>query len=368
MRIGAIALTALTIAGAVGLVIAGKGPVARLAAQTAPVTAAEPVAVTARRFVVEDGYTVSRRFLGQVEPRQSADLSFELNGRVVEILVEEGDRVAAGSVLARLDTALLDTERAQLAAQRRALQAQLDFAEASLQRRTALRERGFSPDEAFDRAQSDRDALTAQLAETEAALASVQVRLEKSVLLAPFEGHVGARAVDAGATVAPGQAVLGLLETGAPRVRVGLPLWVDPAAHAEATIEIAGIARSATLIAVRPDIDPATRTRTALYALAGDAAPGNAVFGETAALRIERRIAARGAWVPVASLREGRQGVWTVLVADGEGVVRALAVEILHAEADRAYVAGAFPGDAVLIEAGPHRVTPGQHVRLTGEG
>jgi membrane fusion protein, multidrug efflux system len=63
------------------------------------------------------GYTVTRRFTGQIEAAARTDLGFELGGRITEVLVEEGDVVAAGTVLARLDTSALIPERAALEAE-----------------------------------------------------------------------------------------------------------------------------------------------------------------------------------------------------------------------------------------------------------
>jgi RND family efflux transporter MFP subunit len=193
----------------------------------------------------------------------------------------------------------------------------------------------------------------------------VEIRLDKSVLRAPFAGQVARRTIDTGVTVAAGQPVLRLLQDDRRLVRIGLPTWIDPRTHLDVQVEVAGQPVPAELNAVRPDIDPATRTRPVLYAI--DAMPGVA-FGATAALHVEQRISEPGAWVPVGALREGLQGVWTVLVVDAEGVVRQTGVEVQHVEAERAFVTGAFKDGARLVEAGPHRVTPGQRVRVTGEG
>ena len=66
------------------------------------------------------------------------------------------------------------------------------------------------------------------------------------------------------------------------------------------------------------------------------------------------------------SLREGMQGLWTVLMVDPSDTVRSAAVELLHVEAQRAFVRGSFPEGALLIAQGPHRVTPGQKIRQIG--
>ena len=108
-----------------------------------------------------------------------------------------------------------------------------------------------------------------------------------------------------------------------------------------------------------PDVDPITRTRTALFAIDAEVQPA---FGQTARLLLAERIEKEGLWLPVTSLKEGVRGQWTVLTVDAADTVRAAPVEILHAESDRVFVRGAFPDKTRLINEGPQRVTVGQRV------
>lgn len=239
------------------------------------------------------------------------------------------------------------------------------FAKSQLTRTERLRDMGHVSQAVLDEAQSLYDELENAIAETDAALASVRINLDKSVIYAPFDGRVGNRRVDAGATLAAGQPIVTVIETSAPQVRVGLPLTLDADAVQTAQIDINGTLLPAQLIQMRPDIDPLTRTRTALFSLEADEMPP---FGATAALVVDVPVEMAGTWVPVDALQEGSRGVWTLLVVD-EGVVRKASVELLHAEATRAYVRGSFEAGAQMIDAGAHRVVPGQKVDvLVGEG
>lgn len=359
-----ISLTLVIAAGAIGAVIVGSGFLQSRAAAVAMPDAAEPVGVSVEAVTFLSGYTRTRQFIGQVEPANQIALAFELGGRMVERPVQEGETVEAGQVIARLDIELLQAERDRLVASRDALSAQFGFADRQLERSAALRKQGFSSVAREDEARAARDELQNRIIETEAALAAVDIRLEKSVLRAPRAGQVGELFADPGSTLDAGQPVLSLIEKTAPRLRVGVPVDLDPAMLEAVEVQIGDSVHAARLLHLRPDIDPATRTRTAIFALTAEQAP---VFGRTARLLLDADIAARGAWVPIDALREGDGGVWTVLIAD-DGTVRSAAVEVLHAQADRAFVTGSFEEGALLIERGAHRLVPGQRVRTLDEG
>ncbi|MEL7213888.1 MAG: efflux RND transporter periplasmic adaptor subunit [Pseudomonadota bacterium] len=355
--------TAMTlgVVGAAGFaVVMGSQALANRAADTVVVETADLMPVSVTELKISEGYTLPRRFVGQVEAASSVVLSFEFGGRLSQLLVEEGTEVAEGALLARLDTALLSAEANRLDASRAATVAQLDFAESRLKRALALRKDGFSSQEAVDQAQATRDELQNRIRETDALLASVAINLEKSELFAPFAGRVGLRNVDGGETLAAGTPVLTLIETAAPQVRVGLPLSVKIEQLETAQIEVNGETHPAHLLQVRPDIDPVTRTRTAIFAIEAENAP---TFGQTARLLLQEHVEAAGTWLPLDALQEGLGGGWTVLVVD-EGVVRSAMVEVLYADAARAYVRGTFSPGAQMIAAGAHRIVPGQQVRI----
>lgn len=356
--------TLITIGIAGAVVAVGAGVLNdRAEAVPAPQAAARiPVAVDVMK--VEESYTIPRRFIGQVEAGTEATLSFELGGRLAELTADEGDTVKKGQIIARLDTGLLQAELARLKASRAAITAQLAFAESRLERARELQGQGFSSQETLDQALATRDELTARIAEIDAGIASVDINISKSEIRAPFDGRVGAQSVDVTETLSAGQPVLSLIETTEPMVRIGLPLGLSPEALAKVTIDIEGVLYPAELRRIRPDIDPVTRTRTALFALDTDDAP---TFGQTATLSIDMQVAARGTWVPVDALQEGSGSIWNVLVVE-DGTVRTAAAELLHAETDRAFVRGTFAEGATLIRSGAHRVVPGQQVTVLNTG
>lgn len=360
--LGRTGVTLAIAAGALFSVQFGASELDRRASAAPQPDPAATIPVSTSPVIRETGYTIQRSFIGQIEAQKATTLSFELSGRLEEILVDEGDRVEAGQLLAQQDIALLLSERAQLTASKAATEAQLKFADQTVTRNSELTEQGFTSQAGLDEALARQSELRARIAEIEAGIDNVAIRIAKSKLRAPFDGQITTRLADGGETLSPGQQIFGLVELAKPQVRIGVPLDISAPDLETATIQVDGTPLPATLLTLRPDIDPVTRTRTALFEL--DAAETPA-FGQTARLVVTQAIAAEGVWVPTTSLKEGVRGQWTVLTVDADNIVRTASVELLHAESDRVFVRGAFPEGTTLVDAGPQRVTAGQRVTAT---
>ncbi len=121
---------------------------------------------------------------GTIEALQSIELRPEVEGRLTEILVREGAEVRAGTALFKIDDAELTAQVAQLAAERdRAMQA--------LERTRALIAQNAA-------AEADLEDAEASARSAEAQLRLQAVRLERTVVRAPFGGVMGARFVSLG--------------------------------------------------------------------------------------------------------------------------------------------------------------------------
>lgn len=322
--------------------------------------AAPPVPVRIKTLRIEDGYSLPRRFVGQIEARSTVSLSFELGGQLAQLPVEEGDSVEANQLIARLDTDLLQAERRRLNAARAASSAQLEFAQSRLKRARQLQTQGFTSTEALDQATAAHDELTNRIDEIDALLAAVEINIAKSALYAPFSGQIAAQTAEAAETISAGQQIVTLIETSAPELRVGLPLSMDADGLQDVSVSVGGIVVPATLKRLRPDVDPVTRTRTAVFSLPADTP---VVFGQTAALLLETEVAATGAWIPVDALQSAEGSVWSVLIVR-DGVLDTAAVEILHIDGERAYMRGTFEDGTQIVAAGAHRVVSGQTVSV----
>ena len=356
--------TAAVVLLSAGLVVGGA-QLLRPRAEEGRTMASAPEAVRLAPVEMVERAVVPRRFVGRVEAAGVQALAFERAGALVAVAVDEGDRVAEGEALAMLDVRVLEAGLAERRAARRAIEAQMELAELTAGRRRALEERGFSPTQAADEARLDAERLRARIAEADAAIDGLVLEIEKSTLVAPYHGRIGRRDADPGATLAAGAPVLTILQDAPPRMRVGLPPeiaeGIAPGDALEA--EIGGRPLQATVLRIRPDLDPVTLTRAVVLALAVE----DAVDGLTGSVTIPQEVGARGAWLPLSALREGERGLWTVLAPDPQGVLRALAVEVLAAEGDRILVAGPFEPGARIVAEGAHRVSPGQAVVAAGD-
>lgn len=341
----------------------------RAAAELQPQPAAPTVVATTTISIVP-GYERTTSYVGRLEPARETALAFERSGLVTDIVPDEGDAVRAGDVIARMDTAGLASRRRQLVAQRRAFEAQRTLAKATLQRQSKLKTSGWSPDQRLDEAESNFATLTANIEATSAQIAGIDIDIAKSVLKAPFSGTIAHRSVDEGAVVASGAPVVDLLESTEPRARIGLPPDVAATLGTDRSyaLRIGDRQRTARLIARRPDLEKGTRTVTALFELS---AAGNQLpFGELVTIELNATVNERGAWVPLAALKEGRRGLWTILsttTEDDAQVVAPEAVELLYATADRAFVRGTFKDGTRIISRGTSRIVPGQRIALAKE-
>lgn len=190
-----------------------------------PALRAQPSGPPAARVVVdavrEEVLEARREVRGELRATQRSLIASEEPGRVVELSVEEGDRVEKGQAIARLDDTLLrlDADRAASEVDRREAvlrerAAQLQKAERDIARVEQLtRESSASQNELEDRRTLLEEA-RARLAQADAELAAARTeaarlyeRLADMVVEAPFAGRVVTKRTEVGQWVAEGAAV-----------------------------------------------------------------------------------------------------------------------------------------------------------------
>ncbi|MDW3221323.1 MAG: efflux RND transporter periplasmic adaptor subunit [Paracoccaceae bacterium] len=360
--------TLLVVGLAVGLIITAQSGLAQRAAEVIAPQETLPMQVATAQLRLENGYKVTRRFPGQIEAAQRTTMAFEQGGTLALLAVDEGDTLAAGALIARLDTRLISAEHTRLTAVRRALEAQAELARRTTERQTELKDRGFASKQAVDNVALRLTELEARIAEIDASLVSITLQLEKSELRAPFEATVSTRLVDTGGAVGAGQAILSLVETDGQQFRVGLTPGMVTALSEQTEFQVIfdGDAFELAFDSILPELDSATRTRTVLFNIAGDDLPP---LRDTGMLVMKQHVVERGAWVPLGALQDAPRGLWRLMTVKDStpATVQNEAVEVLFSDGERAYVRGTFVEGTRYITDGPHRVVKGQSIRILDE-
>lgn len=189
---------------------------------------AEPVETAVTRAAAEAAAASVLDASGYVNARRLATVSSKVTGRVAEVLIEEGQRVEEGQLLARLDDrdaqAQVALARAQLAAAESQLaeaQAQRRLAERTLARQRELAARQLVAAASLDSAQAEFDARHARLASLQRSvavareqLAVAELALDHTLIRAPFAGVIVAKAAQPGEMISPVSAGGGFTRTG----------------------------------------------------------------------------------------------------------------------------------------------------------
>ena len=327
---------------------------------------AMPVSVT--EFAITASYSRDLPFLGLIRARRSTDVGFEVPGLLAELLVTEGSAVSAGDTLGHLDTSRLRTRRSAAAANLQRVRSELELARLKSQRQKDLSVSGAVSKEAYDETRLTAQALTAQLAAVSADLDGIDIELIKSELTAPYNGVVAARYVNQGAVVSAGTVVVRLVASEGREAHIGVA--VEHAALLLAgdsyNLKLRDQTVPARLRSVRPDVDPATLTTTAVFELPTGI---NALDGEPVSLLLSETVTATGGWLPVSALIEGERGIWNVyrlVQGEGKSVTAREIVEVLEIRGGQVFVRGTLADGEYVISDGLHRIAAGTPVIAKG--
>lgn len=205
-------------------------------------------------------------FTGTVEAKFSADLGFQVFGRIVSRDVQVGDVVRKGQELARLDATELELAVGKAEADIGSSLAKLELAKLNEQRQAKLLETNASTREQLEEAVQAREAAEAFVKQLRAGLAKAQEQLGYATLRAESDGVVSAISGEAGQVVAAGQPVVTIARLEARDAVVDIPdgfseisgqgARFEVALQANPELKASGIVRERA-----PQADPATRTR-----------------------------------------------------------------------------------------------------------
>lgn len=343
--------------------------VSAVIAAALPVTAEPPLAVeilTARA----EGQTVIRSLTGEIRPRDPLGASFPSGGRVTEVMVEAGQTVARGTVLARMDS--VQQQQALRAARARLQTALADHSQAveNLGRQDALLERGATTRIARDGAEDALRIAEGALAEAQATLDRAERALADTVLTAPEAATVTRRLAEPGQIVGAAQPVVELALGAGFDAVFDVPEVMLTAASAFPPVTLTLIDRPGTLFSGRieeisPVVDAATGTVMVKVGVIDP--PAGLAFGEAVrgSISISEPPRVILPYTAISATAEG-PAVWQVDPATM--AVSTLPIEIETYQTGRIVVASGVPEGTLVVAKGAQLLYPGRIVQAAEGG
>lgn len=285
-------------------------------------------------------------------------------GRIAAVLVEAGDFVQKGQVLARLDTSTLKPEVARLAAALDQSKAEAELAQAEYGRALGVSASGALSKEEVERRRSSAVTAAAKVKVAAAELEAGQVRLSRSEIRAPAAGVVLARTAEVGQIAGPGSGVLfRLAEGGAVELRGQVseqdlpPLAVgQPAAVFLTGTPVAYEGKVRLLAAI---IDPTSRLGEVRIALKPDPGlrPGAFARGEITVGSDRRPV------VPQTAILSDSKGVYVVIVG-ADGRVARRPVRVARTTSHGVVIGEGLAGDERVVATAGAFLREGEQVTV----
>jgi len=284
-------------------------------------------------------------------------------GQVVRVLVEPGQWVGAGQVLAVIDRRVQTQEAAQLAAQIDVARADLSLAQSNLDRAQRLLARGFVSRADIDRLTATRDAAAARVRVAAANLAASRARIGRLDVRAPAAGLVLSRSVEAGQVVSAGSPALFRIAAGGQmELRARLPQadLAQLSTGGPATVTPVGSSQSyqGTVWQVSPVIDPINRQGEArvLVPYNRDLRPGGFASVQINAGSVSAPV------LPESAVLTDDAGQF-VMVVGANNTIERRAIRVGSVTDQGVIVAEGLNGNERVVESAGAFLNPGERVR-----
>jgi RND family efflux transporter MFP subunit len=306
----------------------------------------------------------SREFVGVVRARYETDLGFRVAGKITARIVNIGDRVSAGDVIARLDPQDLKLQVESAQAELSAATSNLAQAAADELRFASLRSRGYAAVADYERKKAAKDEAEGRLDRAQRALDLARNQLAYAELKADAGGVITAAPAETGQVVAIGQAVVRLAHRGEMEAVVALPeTWLGEARASQATVRLwSGPKRQfmAQLRELSPQADAMTRTYAARFTI--ENADDTVALGMTATVTLSHAADESVAKVPLAAILNRGTGP-SVYVVDGTGGLELRPVTVASFTEDTALITSGVNNGERVVTLGVQKLDAGQKVR-----
>ena len=317
----------------------------------APVAVAQQAPGVVVTEAVIKPFPLAAEALGNARANEAVEIRPQITAAIVEILFEEGQTVARGDTLARLESS---EPLADLAAAKAAL---ID-SESQYRRSTELFKTRVVSESQLEQLEAKRDA-------DRAAVNAARARLDHTVIRAPFAGQLGLRRVSLGSIVGPSTVITTLDDTSSikldfnvpevflARLERGLAVTARSAAWPDFTF-------SGEVVAIDTRVDPISRTVIARALLPNSERrlrPG--MFLTVTVLKDD----VKSLMIPEQAIVPERSKQFVFIVGEGN-VVERLQIESGRRRPGEVEVLDGLQPGALVITEGTQKVRPGQQVEI----
>ncbi|MBA3996885.1 MAG: efflux RND transporter periplasmic adaptor subunit [Candidatus Accumulibacter sp.] len=337
-------------------------------------TAPPPVPVATAQATARD-VPLAVDVVGRAEAFESVTLKARVDGQVAAVLFTEGQRVAQGEVLVRLDPTDFTARVRQAEASVARDEALLAKAHADTLRYVALKGRNFVSEEKVNEVRTGEAAAAATLRADQAALDLARAQLSYATVRAPFAGVVGARLVFPGSAIKTNDTALAVVN----RVRPLLVSFSVPEKHLPRlrAALAAGKDIGALKVAVSLPGDSAHRFEGAVRFLdnAVDAATGTIQMkaelpnvdekltpGQFLSVSLQLDTLRQAVTVPNEAVQQGPEGNF-IFVVKADSSVEVRKVEAGASTGGLTVVAKGLQAGETVVTDGQLRLTPGARIR-----
>ncbi|MBB3763098.1 RND family efflux transporter MFP subunit [Sphingomicrobium lutaoense] len=283
-------------------------------------------------------------------------------GRVTQVLVDAGDWVRQGQLLASIDRSVQAQQAAQLRASLAAAQADADLARNELDRAAQLVERGFVSKADIDRKQAAYDAAVARVGVARAQLAATNAQIGQLDVRAPTSGLILDRNVEVGQVVSAGTPQLFRMARGGEmelRARLSQQDLTGLSVGLPATVIPTGTDRriQGRIWQISPIIDPQSRQGEVRIAIPYDRAIRPGGFAEAL---IESGVT-NAPLLPQSAVLADARGNY-VYIVNGDNEVERRDVRVGTVDDRGVTIASGIDGSEAIVARAGSFLTPGQKV------
>lgn len=309
------------------------------------------------------------RFSGSLDPEWKAEVASKVDGRLARVLVNEGDQVQKGQVLAILDT--VDTEAALLNAKGSYLDAKttLEKAELDLARYEKLAAQGAVSQSTVDNYRFSRNNAAAKLEMARGNLQSAESKAIDTKIIAPAAGIVAKRYYQEGYYAKAGTPIFSVADISRLKTTIHIPEGniSGVAVGNKATIELAaykGKALEGVITRIAPVADLPAHTFAAEVSVANS---GNMRAGVFANVKLKAEPKENAMVIPLQAvvMRDDQK---TVFVPDEKGYVQRRVLDVGYMDDKVVEVLGGITEKDLVVVEGHNKLREGTQIKLQKAG